>query len=123
MNTTATTTDLERLISTNQTRQAAFNKVATEIIQMYEALELPIARLDAKYGQCTYSKKFFVNPKKALKGMLINRIISDMGEIAELGSDWAAIAEESLEDYGFSGFACSVNFEDYLAAIAINAMS
>jgi hypothetical protein len=107
----------------NSQHQQAYENVTAKITELYNSCQLPVARQDAKYGRCKFSQKFFSNPKQALNSILVNRALSDLDEVREMGRHWAAIATESIEDTGFSGLACSICFEDYLLALAINAMS
>lgn len=108
---------------TTMNHEQAYTNVTAKITDLYNTKQLPIARMDAKYGQCRHSKKFFADPKKALKSMLVNRHDSDTEEVEEMGKEWAEIAEDSIDEYEHSGFVCPVSFETYLLEVAINAMS
>lgn len=85
---------------------AAIQEVIQEIAALYDSRQLSTARLDAKYGQCQFSKNFFANPEAAVIRMLGERHIANMDEMREL--------ESYNEDYFFSA---PVSFKDYLLEI------
>jgi hypothetical protein len=98
------------LAATNRYPASALVAVLEIITKKYNNKELSIARLDAKYGQCQFTTKFFANPEIAMIAMLGRRHISNIADMKEIAAmdDWDGEAE---------GFSCPVNFQDYLLEV------
>jgi hypothetical protein len=105
-----------------------FNQASVTVLKAvtikYNERKYAMARQDARHGQCKFSRKFFENPQVTMLAILGNRHISNMGEWRELTEKQLDEAvEESMYEYGESGYSCPVNFADYLMEVVETAFN
>jgi len=92
----------------------AFYTVTAEVLEAYHAQTLKLGRLDAKYGQSAFAKKFFTSPKTSILNLLGTRYNSERQEFLQ------ATVEDIEEGMTFS---CPVSFVDHLRAVTEQAFS